>query len=304
MKQIYRQVELLRQVGIEAWVMHQEPGFRVSWFNSAAPVIDLEAFKAMPLDPQRDWLVFPETWVNAIPNYLPGFRKVIFNQNAYYTFGLGGSFDPHVLNLYHHNDVKAVVTVSCDNYLLLQHALGLSQHSLHVLVNGIDPELFYPPAVKHRRIAFLPRKNPQDAGAVQLLAQHRPVLQAYSFYALENLSHQQLAKELRESLLFLNFGHPEGFGLPLAEAIASSCIVVGYDGLAGRDFCHEALNAVDFGDWLGCVDHLERAVLSFEADPQGSKQQLLSWSESLRNKYSLSNEFESCRSVWMKILQY
>ena len=50
------------------------------------------------------------------------------------------------------------------------------------------------------------------------------------------MQHEEVALALQEALLFLSCGHPEGFGLPLAEAIACGCLVVGYHGLAGRDF--------------------------------------------------------------------
>ena len=49
----------------------------------------------------------------------------------------------------------------------------------------------------------------------------------------------------------------KGFGLPLAEAIACGCIVVGYDGLGSRDFCYPALHSVPFGDILSFVNTLE-----------------------------------------------
>ena len=95
-----------------------------------------------------------------------GFRKVIFNQNAYYTFGLSGAFDPDVIPLYHHHDVQAVVTVSSDNSRFLKEALSYPSDRLHTVIKGIDPQLFYPPRIKHRRIAFLPRKNSQDSSVV------------------------------------------------------------------------------------------------------------------------------------------
>ena len=301
-KQMYRQVELLRGLGVEAYMLHQQPSFRARWFTSSAPVIDLESFKALPPDPLRDWLVLPETWAKVIPTYLLGFRKVVFNQNAYYTFGLAGEFNPSIVTAYQHADVRAVVTVSEDNRRLLQQALPLAPDCFHVVLNGIDPQLFHPPEVKHRRIAFLPRKNPQHAEAVQLLARQRPVLSAYSFHPLVGLPHPQLAQQLRESLLFLNFGHPEGFGLPLAEAIACGCVVVGYHGLAGRDFCREALYSVEVGDWLGCVDQLERAVQDFEADPQARTRQLLQQAEQHLDRYSLEREQQRCEQVWTAIL--
>ena len=55
-------------------------------------------------------------------------------------------------------------------------------------------------------------------------------------------------------LIFLSFGHPEGFGLPVAEALASQCAVVGYDGIGGRELFNLSSNyglseMVPYGDY-------------------------------------------------------
>ena len=41
--------------------------------------------------------------------------------------------------------------------------------------------------------------------------------------SLHDLAHSEVADFLNGALLFLAFGHPEGFGLPIAEAMASGC---------------------------------------------------------------------------------
>ena len=92
-KQIYRQVELLHREGWDAFVLQEQPGFRADWFSSEAPVLDLESYKASPPSADTDLLVLPETWLSNVPRYLPGIPKVIFNQNAFYSFGLSGACD-------------------------------------------------------------------------------------------------------------------------------------------------------------------------------------------------------------------
>ena len=144
-KQIYRQVELLCSLGFDAKVLHQNPDFRASWFESTAPVTDIAKYLAQGPCANSDLIVFPETWVQNIPNYLPGIKKVIFNQNAYYTFGLNGSFDSSLLSYYYHNDVIGIVTVSEDNRQYLVSGCGLPSESVYCLLNGIDSTLFYPP---------------------------------------------------------------------------------------------------------------------------------------------------------------
>ena len=140
-KQIYRQVELLHGAGYDAYVLQEQPGFRVDWFLSDAPVIDLEAYKASSPSADNDLLVLPETWLCNVPNYLQGIPKVIFNQNAFYSFGLSGACDNRTLELYRHSDIQAVVTVSNDSRNLLVEGCGIPAEKCFELINGIDHQL-------------------------------------------------------------------------------------------------------------------------------------------------------------------
>lgn len=301
-KQIYRQVELLNKLNINAFVLQERPGFRVNWFSNSAPVTDIQAYLQSPPNSKTDWLVLPETWVTNIPTFFSGFRKIIFNQNAYYTFGLDGVVDSNILNLYHHPDVRAIVTVSEDNRQFLVQGCGLPAEKIFLLINGIDGAMFYPPERKLRRVVFLARKHVTHARTVQLMAAQHHFLKAYPFLELPRLSHEELARELREALVFLSCGHPEGFGLPLAEAIACGCITVGYHGLGGRDFSLPALHQVEFGDINGFISTLTRVIRSFEADPLGSINNLIGHAVSLRSRYSLDEELKSAFNVWSTIL--
>lgn len=300
-KQIYRQAELLSDLGFRSYVLHHQPNFRVSWFSSDANVISLAEYCELGPDSSSDVIVLPETWVNNIPTYFSGISKIIFNQNAYYTFGVD-DFDKSTLSHYRHPDVIGVLTVSRDNLEYLVRGCCLPRSTIHYLINGIDSSIFYPPSIKHRRICYLKRKHFNHAHVVAHLASLRPRLSGYGFHLIERCTHHELAKQLRESLIFLSCGHPEGFGLPLAEAIASGCIVVGYHGLAGRDFCSPALHHVEFGDILSFVDQLETCIDLFENDTVVQTQKLLEYSRSILTKYDLASEQDFNSSVWRTLL--
>jgi glycosyltransferase involved in cell wall biosynthesis len=158
--------------------------------------------------------------------------------------------------------------------------------------------VFFPPERKTRRILFLGRKHADHARTVMQMAQDRPALRRYGFRELGRVTHQQMAQELREALVFLSCGHPEGFGLPLAEAIACGCICVGYHGLGGRDFCLPALHAVEFGDLLGFLNSLEQAITTFEQDPHTSTQRLLEQALAIRSRYGTELEEQRAVQVW------
>jgi len=297
-KQIYRQVELLHQQGWDAQVLQEQPGFRPDWFESGAPVLDVASYVASGPSAERDLIVLPETWLTNVPSYLPGIPKVIFNQNAFYTFGLEGRCEESTLELYQHIDIKGVVTVSEDSHNLLVRGCGVAADRCHVVLNGIDPSLFHAPALKLRRIVFMGRKHADHLRKVILMARRRPTLARYGFKELPRLKHEEVAQELREALLFLSCGHPEGFGLPLAEALACGCLVVGYHGLGGRDFALPHMRAVEFGDLLGFVDALEAEVLRFEADPGAVGAERHAASAAILNRYSPEAERERALAVW------
>ena len=297
-KQIYRQVELLHQQGWDAQVLQEQPGFRPDWFESGAPVLDVASYVASGPSAERDLIVLPETWLTNVPSYLPGIPKVIFNQNAFYTFGLEGRCEESTLELYQHTDIKGVVTVSEDSHNLLVRGCGVAADRCHVVLNGIDPSLFHAPALKLRRIVFMGRKHADHLRKVILMARRRPTLARYGFKELPRLKHEEVAQELREALLFLSCGHPEGFGLPLAEAIASGCLVVGYHGLGGRDFALPHMQAIEFGDLLGFVDAIEAEVQRFEANPDTVIQERCAASRLIQERYSPEAEAEAAVRVW------
>ncbi len=300
-KQIYRQVELLHKAGWDAYVLQEQPGFRADWFSSEAPVLDLKAYQASQPSAENDLVVLPETWLTNVPSYLPGIPKVIFNQNAFYSFGLSGTCDNRTLELYRHSDIQAVVTVSEDSRDLLVEGCGIPAESCFALINGIDRQLFYAPAVKHRRVVFLGRKHADHARKVALMASQHPRLKHLDFLELPRMQHKEVARAMQEALLFLSCGHPEGFGLPLAEAIACGCLVVGYHGLAGRDFALPHMQVVEFGDLLGLLKGVEQELTRFDAAPEAVIQERLAASEAILQTYSLEAELNCCLRTWANI---
>ena len=206
-----------------------------------------------------------------------------------------------LLQCYKHDDVLAVVTVSEDNRNFLVDGCTLNASNVFTLLNGIDANLFHPPSVKARRIVFLERKFSHHAKAVHTLSVLRPTFANYSFRSLGRLTHPEIAREFQEALVFLYTGHPEGFGLPLAEAIACGCIVVGYDGLGSRDFCYPALRYVPFGDILSFVNTLERAIVDFENPPSSLLSLLLKYADSILRNYSLEMEKSVSSQTWSSI---
>jgi hypothetical protein len=73
----------------------------------------------------------------------------------------------------------------------------------------------YPPpqGPKQRRIAYMPRKRPDDAASVLALLKLRGALDGWDVVAIEGRSEVETADLLRTAKLFLSLSSQEGFGL-------------------------------------------------------------------------------------------
>ena len=87
------------------------------------------------------------------------------------------------------------------------------------------------------------------------------------------------------------FGHPEGFGLPLAEAAGCGCYLIGYSGLGGKELLaiaskNSAGKEVAYGDWLGFVDSCRELSIRLNHDQSKLGKNLIQNSQTIRNNYS------------------
>ena len=122
-KQLHRHVEHLVALGWDAAMLTEAPGFRPSWFVSNAPSLSLAGKSARgELDPDQCVLLLPETYVGVdLKNFrgldLSGMARVVFNQNAYYSYGQIG------------DQTGAALAAFYDNPALLQVLSGVRRHS-------------------------------------------------------------------------------------------------------------------------------------------------------------------------------
>jgi glycosyltransferase involved in cell wall biosynthesis len=220
-----RHVELLREAGIDAALWFRDAGYRPPWFGTTAPVVGGDHLELTA----DDLLVVPELYLLPGVDPAPGVRKVIFNQNHFLTFwswrdssGYPG-WDPAP-------EVWAVSRESTDVLARLHPELPV-----HLIPNPVDTELFRPGAARTRRIAWMPRRRPLEATVLERLLRNDSRAADVDLAVLAQLSESQVVEALGHTSVFVALGISEGFGLPVAEALAAGCLVVGYPAGGGEE---------------------------------------------------------------------
>ena len=94
------------------------------------------------------------------------------------------------------------------------------------------------------------------------------------------------------------FGHPEGFGLPIAEALSAGCSLVGYHGLGGKELFdiaarYKCAYAVDYGDYYGFITGISTLMRSYLLNKAEYDFQRRAMSHYIRKVYSRNSMIDS-----------
>ena len=294
-RKLYLHVDILNEHGIPAALVHIHEGFRCNWFAHSTPI--LYAARVDP-DPANDFVVVPEMMGPELAKIGVGTPKVILNQNAYLTF-YSYRIQPKVETPYTHPEVVGAFCVSEDNYRYLSYVFpNLFIQRLHY---GIDPGLFHPEP-KIARIAVMPRKQREQAVQILSILILRDALRDVQVKLIQNMSEQETAEVLRQSMIFLSLSDQEGFGLPPAEAMACGCIVVGYHGVGGREFFKpEHCFPVEADDIITYVQTIERVldrIRAGDAEIAGIGERAARF---IAQEYSLERERADVINAWKSI---
>lgn len=218
-------VRLLRDAGHEAWLWLPDSDDRTNWIPDDVPMV----FGATTPIGAQDLLVLPETPTVQGCDPAPGARKVIFNQNHFYTFAAGTPAE----DFPGWSPAPALWVVSSESRDVLEATLpGLP---VSLVPNPVDGELFVPAATERLRVSWFPKKRPREASLLKRLLANDPRLSEVDLVELVQTPRAEVAETLGSTAVFIALGHSESYGLPVAEALASGCLVVGYDGGGGHE---------------------------------------------------------------------
>jgi hypothetical protein len=281
---MYRHVDVLNQTGRRASVLHGRPRFRCTWFENETTVADASS----TILGRSDLLVIPEVFSALLPTLPAGTSHVVFNQGCHLTWRRA----PELVSRHHREsiDLRGVMTVSAHSAELLRYAFP--RLAVHRVRHAIDPGTFSTgTSDRTRRVCYLPRRGSEDATVVIEMLRSRGALEGWQVVALDGLAPSELARELRESTIFLSFAYQEGFGLPPAEAMACGCYVVGFDGFGGREFFRPELSRpVPVGDVLAMAQALEEVLAQESRQPGWCAARGLAASRFVLDEYSAVHE--------------
>ena len=215
-------VAMLRAAGLDARLWLPQPGVP-AWMGDVATV----SGGTLPLE-ASDLLVLPEAPVVPGLDPAPGARKVILNQNHFYTYATWDAPLDTYPGWYPAPAVWTVSQESADVLRALYPALPVS-----LVPPPVDPHLFRPDATKSG-VALLPKKRPHEAVLLRRLLETDPRVPPGGVCMIVDVPRAEVASILAGATVFVALSHTESFGLPVAEALLCGCLVVGYDGGGGH----------------------------------------------------------------------
>ncbi|MFV2012119.1 MULTISPECIES: glycosyltransferase [unclassified Micromonospora] len=296
---IYRHVDLLNDMGIRAYVMHKDPAFRCTWFTNQTPVV---AATNATLGP-TDILVVPEWYGPGLTTIPRGPRLVVFNQRAYDTFDHIPYPDTRPGAPYADlPGMTALLAVSHDNVELLSHAFP--NIPVRLTRNVIDPDVFaFGSWPRRRHIAYVGHRRADERDQLLHILRSRRVLDGWEVTRIAGRTEQQTAEIMRDCAIFLSFSDREGFGMPPAEAMSCGAYVVGYPGLAGREFFDPAHCApVPDGDLLAFARAVEQACATWVTQPEELARQAGAASAAVRDRYTVAGLREDLTAFYRPLL--
>ena len=245
MRQIYRHIDVLNEIGYEATVVHVNRGFRVNWFDNNTKICSHDD---LVLD--KDDVVVLSEFSEHYPKFegIEKCKKIIYAQGTHLAYqGFGGNLND--IKRIYDNEVDAIICVS--KYAKDKFEFFFPDMPVHRIRYSFDRPPFFHSFEKQKQICYMPRKRKDDIDKIFNLLHMRNYLDEWDLIPIENMSEEQVADVMRQSAIFMSFGYREGFHMPPAEAMVCGCVAIGYHGYSCQDiFRKEFAYPIEDGDVL------------------------------------------------------
>lgn len=226
-KRLYTHVQILRDNGYDAYIVHFNKGFRLTWFDHSVPII---YFSDNPSFSSADTLVIPEVFPGLAKKLRDVPRKVVIALNPHSIFKF---MDPG--EDWKDYGVSWVMTNSPTIKKFIEWSMGIE--NVILIGTAIDRNMFYySPGEKTRKVSYITRKDSISPIVENILLSRKDGQRPFEFFRIENLPIKDYAKVLRQSEIFLATSSFEGFPRSIIEAMACGCICIGFDGICGKDY--------------------------------------------------------------------
>ena len=261
-KTLYRHAQRLKEMGYDAWIVHQKRPFQVTWHGYEAPTIWLSD---RPQLTPRDVLVIPEV------------MPQIMQQTARFAgerIVIALSWSPTYWNLpagqtWRSYGIERVITKSPLIQKYLRWSMGIEATLISEYVN--ESRYRFAPDQKRPKVCYLTRKERSAAWLHSIICAKGPPFTEFEWMPLRGLSEDEYARHLRQATVYVSTNMQEGMNTSVLEAMACGCLVVGYSGIGGVYMRGEGAGQncilVENGNVPALGEQLEQALREIAADP-------------------------------------
>jgi len=298
LRTIYRHVSHLVRNGLPAVVLHQKPGFHMP---DAIPV-PVRYLSERGIMARGDIVAIPEGFPDVMAKLknVP-VRKVAFTQNWSYAFRpLTDRID------WRHFGIERILAHTEHAGKFLAWAMQLP---VHVYEWGVRDDLFYVrQEEKERQIAYIKRKQGRMEVFKRVLhSRCSRYITDICWLAMDALSEEAYAREVRRSQVFVTLATNEGLPCSSLEAMRSGTIVAGYNGVGGQGIFIPSgpdQNSImaENEDYITLAYQMAPLLDDILAGDLSRWQQIINNGQKTADPYTLQREEASVVAMWRAIL--